>query len=126
MSNETVELLREEMATQVTDITSPLEGFRDLERALNKPEEATAKAAISTHITVLQKRLDLISVAETALKNLDEHGFDTIPDLVLPAEVYAIVAANNDSINAAIVRTKARPEPATGVDFTLGEEQPKT
>lgn len=133
---ETVDAMRGELAKHVDTIGPVVEGYRDWERALAKPEEASVKKAVNAHIGKLQQRLDLSDVlhkaltAETdavqkALARLDEDGFALVPDLILSAADHKIFMDNVATIDAATQPTKPLPEPATGGDFTLGEAQDK-
>lgn len=126
MTNAALDALQLVLASQVDDLTPVLEGYRDLERAMAKPEEESTAEAVRQHILVLQRRLDLVEAGRTALTLLVEDGFDAIPNLQLEPTEFAIFTANNDTIDAAKARTTALPEPAGGARFRLSPGVPKS
>jgi hypothetical protein len=125
MSNATLTTLQAEVQAHMDTIAPFVEGLRDAERYLNKPDEQPTRASVTAHIASLQRRLDLADTAQRALTALDADGFDWIPDLVLSADQFAVWLANHETHEAAVQRTK--PEPATGADFTLsaGTDKPE-
>jgi hypothetical protein len=119
MSNATLTDLQIQLAAH-TDIIAPIvEGFRDVIRALGKPDEQAIRTTIQAHVDTLQRRLDLVATVQAALMKLDADGFDQVADLVLSADAYVIWHDQLVTHQAADARTKGLDPDATAGTLEL-------
>lgn len=125
MPNATVAALQQVLTRYLANLEPALEGYRDDVRAMDKEEEQITVGKFRAHIEILQRLVERAKAAQTALTTLDQDGFDTIPDLLLEPDEFAVFQANMGTIDAARARTKALPQPASGGRFRLSAGVPK-
>lgn len=111
----------EELKDERDEILPQLEGLRDYARLNIKPE---TQPVIATAIEDYQRRLEKIDAALASCDALTNDGYPELPVREVVEGIYADLAENAATINAALAKFKAKAE-AASVTIVPGTPQPK-
>ena len=97
----TIDDMIAELDAALVPLGEQIEGFRDFERMLDKPDEAPAKAAVHEAINRYEQRRTRIVAARDQLQVLREDEYPAVLQTNFPPEVVAVLQSNKDSVETA-------------------------
>ena len=97
----TIHEMIDELDAALLPLGEQIEGFRDFERMLDKPDEAPAKAAVHEAINRYEQRRTRIVAARDRLQVLREDEYPAVLQTNFPPEVVAVLQTNKDSVQTA-------------------------
>jgi len=109
-----------EIIAELAEVAPQLEGLRDFER-LNLQQETLIEVRASIH--AYERRVGLLEDAKAALERLLEDGHPVIPVREVAPEVFADLADNRNTIQAALGTFSAGA--ATTLGLSIGLPEPK-
>lgn len=82
-----------------------------------------AQPLIQERIALYTERLKRVRAVQDAIRVLDDHGYPTLDDVEVPANIYALLSRENSEIDAALATVHQKTE-AVGGSISIGPGVP--